>query len=419
MAAARAADYVPVVSARSGETKDDLLADLAFGTAAGQIKVGSWGCSERLAKYNQLLRIAEDPGIPFSAFPSVTHRAERTMGDSKPHPAVIAFLRRRGLLGADEHANLTPLAGGVSSDLWKVELPTRTICVKGALAQLKVAEPWFAPVSRNHVEYEWLTFAEPLRPGQIPRVLAHDEHDGLLAMEYLPPNRYPVWKAQLLAGCIDVGVARGVGDLIGHLHSASAADPGSADRFGNDENFDALRIGPYLRVTAHAHPDLSNHFAVLARRTASIHLAVVHGDVSPKNILVGPKGPVLLDAECAWFGDPAFDVAFCINHLLIKSVQLRRSTDTLHSAARALAHAHAAQVDWESPVALMERVVSLLPALALARVDGSSPVEYLDGQQRDTLRLIARELLATPATTLDGLCDCWAALAHRYSAPVG
>src|SRR5439155_27172149 len=72
VAAARAAHYVPVVSARSGETEDDLLADLAVGTAAGQIKVGSVRSSERLAKYNQLLRIAEDPDLRLSPFPAAS-----------------------------------------------------------------------------------------------------------------------------------------------------------------------------------------------------------------------------------------------------------------------------------------------------------------------------------------------------------
>lgn len=66
VAAARDAGYVPVVSARSGETEDNLLADLAVGTAAGQIKVGSTRSSERLAKYNQLIRIGEDPAIAFA-----------------------------------------------------------------------------------------------------------------------------------------------------------------------------------------------------------------------------------------------------------------------------------------------------------------------------------------------------------------
>ncbi len=59
---ARAAGYATVISARSGETEDPALADLAVGTAAGQIKVGSVAQSERLAKYNQLLRIEAELG---------------------------------------------------------------------------------------------------------------------------------------------------------------------------------------------------------------------------------------------------------------------------------------------------------------------------------------------------------------------
>ncbi|HEY7816301.1 MAG TPA: phosphopyruvate hydratase, partial [Nakamurella sp.] len=70
VAQARAAGYAPVVSARSGETEDDFLADLAVGTGAGQIKIGSVRNSERLAKYNQLVRIAEDPTLGFSMLPA-------------------------------------------------------------------------------------------------------------------------------------------------------------------------------------------------------------------------------------------------------------------------------------------------------------------------------------------------------------
>jgi enolase len=69
VSAARDAGYVAVVSARSGETEDDFLADLAVGTAAGQIKVGSVRSSERLAKYNQLIRIAEDSSVRFGQLP--------------------------------------------------------------------------------------------------------------------------------------------------------------------------------------------------------------------------------------------------------------------------------------------------------------------------------------------------------------
>ena len=334
---------------------------------------------------------------------------------SDPRAEVCAFLRRQGLLGRGEHAALTPLTGGVSSDLWRVDLPTRTVCVKAALAQLKVAHEWHAPVSRNRVEYDWLQFAAPLCPGQVPQVIAYDDA-GLFAMEFLPPQRYSVWKAQLLGGHVDVAVARAVGDLVGRLHSTSAADPRTPVLFATDDNFDALRIEPFLRVTAQAHPDLADRFAELAATTAGTHLAVVHGDVSPKNILLGPDGPVLLDAECAWFGDPAFDIAFCLNHLLIKSVKLPNHADELRAAAQALADGHARHIDWEPPDSLGARVAALLPALALARIDGTSPVEYLDEAQRGEVRRLGRALLHDPAPTVGRLLDRWAmgALANQH-----
>jgi enolase len=63
---AREGGYATVISARSGETEDAFMADLAVGTAGGQIKIGSLRNSERLTKYNQLTRIAEDTDIPYA-----------------------------------------------------------------------------------------------------------------------------------------------------------------------------------------------------------------------------------------------------------------------------------------------------------------------------------------------------------------
>ena len=62
MAIATAAGYRCVASHRSGETEDSTIADLAVGTSAGQIKTGSASRSDRVAKYNQLLRIEEELG---------------------------------------------------------------------------------------------------------------------------------------------------------------------------------------------------------------------------------------------------------------------------------------------------------------------------------------------------------------------
>ena len=80
MATARAANYATVVSARSGETEDIFIADLAVGTGAGQIKIGSVRSSERLAKYNQLLRIEEDTALPFAGVSGIRARQLATAG---------------------------------------------------------------------------------------------------------------------------------------------------------------------------------------------------------------------------------------------------------------------------------------------------------------------------------------------------
>jgi aminoglycoside phosphotransferase (APT) family kinase protein len=333
-----------------------------------------------------------------------------------PQQRVQEFLLRHKLMEPGEDVILRPLTGGVSSDLWQVSLPGRTLCVKGALARLKVAHEWLAPLSRNRVEYDWLQFAGTVAPTQVPRVLAYDGQAGLFAMQFLPAEDYPVWKDSLLTGQVDPAAAHAVGDLLGRLHSASTKDLSLPGKFATDNNFDALRIEPYFRVTARANPDLADRIEVLAERTADTHVAVVHGDVSPKNILLGPDGPVLLDAECGWFGDPAFDVAFCLNHLLLKATILPDHTAQLHSSARMLLEGYTRHIDWEPGPDLMARAASLLPLLALARVDGASPVEYLTPEQRGQVRGAARHLLARPALTLDTVLNEWMLMAAAPTA---
>ena len=315
------------------------------------------------------------------------------------------FLKRWGLSAHPESATVTPLTGGVSSDLWRIDLPERAVCVKRALPRLRVADEWHAPIDRNAVEYAWLEMAANHRPGNVPKLLARDVDAGLFAMEYLP---YPVWKAELMAGRVEPTFAAKVGLVLGDLHQASAADPTLMKVFATGENFDALRLEPYLRVTARRHPAMAPTLLALANRTSDTSLAVVHGDVSPKNILVGPRGPVFLDAECAWWGDPAFDLAFCLNHLLLKCVWTPAAAPGFLACFDALASAYVALVDWEPPAALEARAARLLPGLFLARVDGKSPVEYLTREsERAAVRQCAEPLVANPPPRLKDVADAW------------
>jgi thiamine kinase-like enzyme len=147
----------------------------------------------------------------------------------------------------------------------------------------------------------------------------------------------------------------------------------------------------------------------LAETTASTKLTLVHGDVSPKNILVGPRGPVFIDAECAWFGDPAFDLAFCLNHLLLKCLWVPQAASRLLAAFDSMAASYLAGVDWEPAEAIDRRTAGLLPGLFLARIDGKSPVEYLtDERDKDKVRRVARSLLANPTDRLARIRQAWA-----------
>lgn len=311
-----------------------------------------------------------------------------------PEPVLVDFLHAHGLADADETGLWTPLSGGVSSDIWRVETSRGTICVKRALAQLRVAAEWKAPVGRNAMEWAYMKVAAAIVPDAIPRPIAHDESRGLFAMAWLAPSDHPLWKTELLAGRVDPAFADMVGALVGRIHSQTARDVTIPRRFATDESFDALRIEPYLRTTARAHPDLAEVIEEIAARTASTRRTLVHGDVSPKNILMGPRGPVLLDAECAWFGDPAFDLAFCLNHLAIKARVVAGAGAALARSFDRLATAYLGRVDWEPAEDVERRAAPLLCALALARVDGKSPVEYLDESQRTAFRTAAREALA-------------------------
>ena len=321
---------------------------------------------------------------------------------------LIEPLRRMGLLKAGEPARLTPLTGGVSSDISLVEAGGRRFCVKRALARLKVAALWEAPVGRNAAEAAWMRAVERWLPHAAPRVLGEDAEAGWFAMDYLAPEDHPLWKARLLAGIVEVDFAAAVGRDLAIIHARSAADPNIPSAFANDETFEAIRIEPYLRATGRAHPELAARFAALAQTTLTTKRALVHGDISPKNILQGPAGPVFLDAECAWFGDPAFDLAFCLNHLLLKGAREGADRTGYVAAFSALAGAYLAGVEWENADGLEARAAALLPALFLARVDGKSPVEYLTRETEcAAVRRCAEPMITDPPSRLRDVADAW------------
>jgi len=328
----------------------------------------------------------------------------------EPDAVLRDFLFDKGLAREGDAVTWTPLAGGVSSDIWRVDTGARTLCIKRALPRLKVAQEWNAPVERNAYEWAWLEFAFERFPDNVPQPIASDASLGILAMTYLDPARHPVWKRKLLDGDVASDTAASVASVVVALHAASAGSHEVASRFATDAIFHAIRLEPYLLATAARHPDLASALCALAERTAAMRCALVHGDMSPKNILLGPGGPVLLDAECAWYGDPAFDAAFCLNHFLLKCIARPQWAPGYLACYRAFANAYLSGVTWEPRDAIEARIASLLPALFLARIDGKSPVEYItDEGERQRVRNAARPLIARATASLEEIAARWSA----------
>jgi len=149
-----------------------------------------------------------------------------------------------------------------------------------------------------------------------------------------------------------------------------------------------LRVEPF-------HLDLATRWigsSALLRRLADELMesseCLVHGDFSPKNVLHGPSGTWVLDAEVAHRGAPVLDLAFLAAHLIIKATHLPQFRVSLHETLTAFIDAYKCQIP-----KLPERLAEHTGAVIGVRVDGRSRTRYLSDESRDALRPLAMDLL--------------------------
>jgi 5-methylthioribose kinase len=292
------------------------------------------------------------------------------------------YLAGQGLWPSSARTSVRELGGGVSNTVLLVEgeggdAEVRRWVVKQSLEKLRVKDDWRSERSRIFREAQAIQALSPvLGRGNVPQIVHVGVDDYLFVMTAAPAAAM-TWKAALLNGQVDFGVARRAGKLLALMITASQHDSAFQAAFEERIVFDQLRIAPYYRTTAARHPDVRGTIEKLIEDTWKIRTALVHGDYSPKNLLVHEDGIFLIDFEVVHWGDPAFDAGFLLNHLFLKAFHQPQHAGAYFSAARAFwgeLDSATAETPW---VEFEKMTIRHLGALMLARIDGKSPVEYI------------------------------------------
>jgi aminoglycoside phosphotransferase (APT) family kinase protein len=219
------------------------------------------------------------------------------------------------------------------------------------------------------------------------------------------PEEHRTWKEVLFAGELEPNCNLEVacGQLLGQLHTASWANSQIAATLDDRSYFEQLRIDPYYRQVARVHADLAPAVQRLIDSVWQNRHSLVHGDFSPKNLLVWPGHMLLIDFEVGHFGDPAFDLGFFLTHLVLKSIWAgKRRSEYLKIAEgfwqtyRTTMLQSVATAEFQS---LEQRMLWNLAGCMLARVDGKSPVDYLAPNQQSVVRELARRWIIDPPRT--------------------
>lgn len=273
--------------------------------------------------------------------------------------------------------------------------PTGSVIVKHAGPYLRVADKWAAP-PRGDV----LRALALLTPDQVPALLAEDRDGHRIAMAHAPPV-WTTWRALLLEGRAETAVAARLGRTLGTWHAATW---GREEYLALDDRelFEQLRLDPYLVTCQVRRPQHADALQRVLDRLRARRDCVVHGDFSPKNVLVGEGGLWVLDHEVAHVGDPQFDLSFMLTHLVLKAVYRPETAGGYRACADAFLAAYADTAPDAGQIDGPE-LCALTGALLLARVHGKSPAEYLDDGGRDRVSRLADRILSEPVKRLSAL----------------
>jgi 5-methylthioribose kinase len=318
----------------------------------------------------------------------------------------LAFLREHSWIG-DGPARVELLGGGVSNIVLRVEADGRAMVLKQSRPQLRTRDAWFSDLDRVYREQEVMQVLHPLLPATVvPEVLFMDRENYVFVMNHAPAGAR-VWKEILLAGEIDLALGQRVGAILGLIHEHTFTDHRAIEPFCDHTVYVQLRVDPFYRRVQERRPEVAKAIDPIIARMLTVKDALCHGDYTPKNILVhSEKGDcplfTLVDYETAHFGDPTMDLGLCLAHLILKAVRRPALLVEFFALTRAFWRGYRQALDLAPKEKWEARGIEHFAVCLLARIDGTSPVDYLPEEpKREAVRRIARRILFDGPTLWD------------------
>ncbi len=309
------------------------------------------------------------------------------------------YLLNRKIINKQDGYSMYYCSGGVSGTVAFVYAGDKPMIIKQALAQLKVKETWLCDPNRMNIEYLSNKTYHKYVPESVPEVYFYDEENYIFGREAAPES-CSMWKSDLLTGLLDFSVAEQSITALATVHNKCATDKQVAKDFASKDVFYNLRISPYIEFTVSKHPELEQYAKPIVQELMESAITLVHGDYSPKNILVDERKISILDFEVAHYGHPSFDLAFFSNHFLLKAVKNKQFASSYLNMLSHMLAIYFKSMDYMNAEELEQSFVRLLAMMLLARVDGKSPVEYLtEESDKQLVRNLAYHIVNEKVTT--------------------
>jgi len=315
--------------------------------------------------------------------------------------SVLPYLRQRGLLTGD--ATVETLTGGVSCIVLAVSNSQVDLVVKQALPELKTKAKWVADQRRAIVEARAMQVYHSVTADSVPELIDCDPAEFTLTMSRLPRS-CTNWKIDMLEGRIHPEMGRELGLILANWHNATAVSAEIKEEFMEGALFEQLRVAPFYRAVAAVNPQLNQVINALITEITEVKTTLVHVDFSPKNIMATTDNrPIVLDFEVAHTGNPVFDLAFLLAHLFCKIIRTQNISEKALLLATASQFLSAYKANTQLPVA--ESLPHHIALIALARVEGVSPVNYLDQPSQQRLIAITKAALLDSGMSFEMLFE--------------